>query len=132
MTEYNIFVRAQDELEKKVKETADEYGLTVVEVANLLSLITAKYQKQALSDVQDSIESSKMALALSYYQECTDNRIHFQDVPRYLEKRLEKENEEVAEAIEIYVRYNLYDRRITDRDLDYAKTCLTEVDKVTK
>lgn len=67
---------------------------------------------------------TKMPLAEECYQECREKRVHYQDVPRYLERKLMTEEEDVQEAVEIYVRYNLFDRRLGDRDIDYAKELL--------
>ncbi|MEJ1517808.1 hypothetical protein R3O67_32015 [Bacillus cereus] len=43
-----------------------------------------------------------------------------------MEHKIQDEDEEVQEAIEIYVRYNLYDRSLTDNDIIYAKELLYE------
>lgn len=67
---------------------------------------------------------SKLSLAEKHFEECKNNRIHYKDVPRYLEKKIQNEDEQVQEAIEIYVRYNLYDRSLTDNDIIYAKELL--------
>lgn len=68
---------------------------------------------------------SKLNLAERYYQECKEKKIHFKDVPKYLENILKNEEEEVVDAIELYIRYNLYDRRLTDKDIIYAKEFLS-------
>lgn len=67
---------------------------------------------------------SKLAVAQRFYVECLERRIHYRDVPRYLEEHLTTEAEEIHHAIEVYIRYNLYDRSLQDTDIDYAKELL--------
>ena len=69
---------------------------------------------------------SKLELADTCYQHCKDHRIHFNQSGRHIEHLLRHEDEEVIQAIEMYVRYNLGDWSLGDSDIDYAKSMLLE------
>lgn len=72
---------------------------------------------------------SKLALAEECLARCKENHVHHQAAAKFLEPKLLHEEEEVVEAVELFVRYNLYDRRLTDKDIDYAKSFLKEYDE---
>lgn len=72
-----------------------------------------------------------LQLAELCYEECKAKRVHYTGVSKYLERKIRKEDKEIQQAIEIYVKYNLYDRNLTDKDFDCAKEILLnkELDK---
>lgn len=73
--------------------------------------------------------SDYLSLAEKLFYRYKEKRIHYQDVWRYLEQEPEclGLDEDIMEAIETYIRYNLFDHRITDVQFDEAKEILKKV-----
>lgn len=67
---------------------------------------------------------NKFNLAEQCYNECKEKGVSYKEAPKFLEWKLKNEDEEISQAVEVYVRYNLNDQSITDNEIDFAKELL--------
>ncbi|PLS19152.1 hypothetical protein CVD28_01720 [Bacillus sp. M6-12] len=85
--------------------------------------IYASQQGQFMGFCQPKKIINYMQLAEELFTQYKNKGVHFKDIWRHLEKeeKCKGIEQDILESIELYIRYNLYDNSLKDKDIDDAK-----------